>query len=101
MAPPMTATPFMTPIAVGTNRLVVRFGTTAIAVGKIGPRKNPSRTKPALAIAAAGATQASTALAVTPARHANVMLAEVDPIQLASGLIRNRPRVNPSQYPLM
>jgi hypothetical protein len=99
-APPTTAAAFMTPIAVGASFGGASQGTIAIVVGKIGPRKNPSSISATLASAAFGAAQASVVTTVTPARQAYIMPAVVTPKRAASGLIRNRPSVSPSQYPL-
>src|SRR5690606_3058685 len=96
-APPRTDTPFMSPMAVGTSRASVRFGTTAIAVGNTGPRKNPSSTSPAPATSPAGAAPISAADAAIPARQAYAIPTVVQPGRSAAGLIRNRPAVSPSQ----
>src|SRR5664279_397848 len=100
-APPITENPLITPTAVATSRDDVSRGTNDIRVGKMGPRKNPSRASPTLASAATGATQDKAALAATPTRQVIVMLAAVIPNRRATGLITKRPTVSPSQYPLI
>src|SRR5580692_4295337 len=95
-APPTTDAAFMTPMEVGASRAGARPGATAMVVGKTGPRKKPSSTSATVATTGAGDSQASVA-AVTPARQAYIRPAVVAPILAAAGLIRNRPRVRPSQ----
>ena len=99
--PPATDAAFIKPMALGTSRAWVSCGVTAIVVGKTGPRKKPSTIRATLASAAAGDSQARTAAAVTPARQVYTMPVADAPTRAAAGLIRNRPRVSPSQYPLM
>src|SRR5690606_40339872 len=96
-APPRTDTPFMSPMAVGTSRASVRFGTTAIAVGNTGPRKNPSSASPAPATSPAGAAQISPTDATIAPRHTYAIVTVLQPSRAATGLIRNRPAVRPSQ----
>src|ERR1700677_29209 len=97
--PPATAAAFMTPMAVGTRLASVSLGVIAMVVGKTGPRKKPSSPR-ATQVSAIGESQASAAAAVTPAMHAYIMAAVVTPALAAIALIRNRPSVSPSQYPL-
>jgi hypothetical protein len=87
----------MMPIEVGTKRAVVTRGATAITVGKIGPRKKPSRIRPAVAAALPGRSQVSALMTVTPARQMCIRPAAVRPSRVTIGLSRNRPTVSPNQ----
>jgi len=98
--PPITDTAFVKPTAAGTSRGEVSSGTTATAVGKRGPRKNPSSANPAVAAAPTGLKETSTPHVTTAARQTAVMRATVQRSRAAVGLMTNRPTVSPSQYPL-
>ena len=95
-APPTTETPFSTPMAVGTSRGAVSVGTSAIAVGKSGPRRKPTRARPAPA-AAPGSAHVSSDAAATPTRQKSISRSAVAPSRSARGLRTNRPTVSPSQ----
>src|SRR5690606_38670874 len=98
-APPTTDPALMSPIAVGTSRASVTSGTTAIVGGKIGPRQEPRTVRPTTATGA-GDSHTSAAVTATATRHP-VLVPTVDsPARVATGLMRNRPRVSPSQKPL-
>jgi hypothetical protein len=99
-APPTVDPAFSTPMAVGASRPSASCGTIAMVVGKIGPRQKPSSTSAAIAPAPDGDSQTSVAVAVMPAMQAYIMATVLAPIRAAIGLIRKRPAVSPSQYPL-
>src|SRR6266404_3236738 len=99
-APPTADPAFITPMAADASRGCVSSGATAMVVGKTGPRKKPSTTSAAPAAIPEGASQASMVAAAIPARQQYIRPDVVAPSRAATGLIRNRPAVSPSQNPL-
>src|SRR5712691_6012985 len=98
---PTVEAAFITPIAVDCSRALLICGASAIVVGKIGPRKNPSSPSATPTGAAPGTSQTKVAQARTPVRQPYIIPIADRPNLVAIGLIRNRPRVSPSQYPLI